>query len=238
VGPPKPSDDDLTRFMESKLGAASNVLEEDKLKQFLVNDRKVLRFFCSWDDRDSLYGEKRPFIIHYFLADDTVEVLEVNKPNSGRDPFPMFFRRAKLPKEKTATDLGFSQAASHTVQYYSDKDLCVGATVNVLGRSFTAYDADDFTRAYYGDRYGMSMPGGQSTGDDGMVRPTPKLQPPPYNGFGSEEDSLGSFLYLTPKVRKQKRNQPAVFGWLFAQGRLRLPSSHRLRLSFAPTPPL
>lgn len=34
----------------------------DTLKSFLDNDRKVLRFYCSWDDRESLYGEVRDFV--------------------------------------------------------------------------------------------------------------------------------------------------------------------------------
>ncbi len=36
----------------------------DKLKQFKELDRKVLRFFCVWDDRDAMFGEMRSFIIH------------------------------------------------------------------------------------------------------------------------------------------------------------------------------
>ena len=32
----------------------------DKLRQFLVMDRKVLRFYCVWDDRDSMFGEMKP----------------------------------------------------------------------------------------------------------------------------------------------------------------------------------
>lgn len=36
----------------------------DKLKQFLELDRKVLRFYCVWDDRDAMFGEMRPFILH------------------------------------------------------------------------------------------------------------------------------------------------------------------------------
>ena len=35
----------------------------DKLKQFLELDRKVLRFFCMWDDRSNMFGEMRPFVI-------------------------------------------------------------------------------------------------------------------------------------------------------------------------------
>jgi hypothetical protein len=34
----------------------------DKLRQFLVMDRKVLRFYCVWDDRDAMFGEMRPFV--------------------------------------------------------------------------------------------------------------------------------------------------------------------------------
>ena len=39
----------------------------DHLRRFLENDRKVLRFFCIWDDRDSMYGELREFVIRYIL---------------------------------------------------------------------------------------------------------------------------------------------------------------------------
>lgn len=59
----------------------------------------MLRFYALWDDADSLYGDTRPVTIHYFLSDDTVEVREMHKPNSGRDPFPVLMRRQKLPKK-------------------------------------------------------------------------------------------------------------------------------------------
>ena len=36
----------------------------DRLKQFLELDRKVLRFFCMWDDRSNMFGEMRPFVVH------------------------------------------------------------------------------------------------------------------------------------------------------------------------------
>jgi len=31
--------------------------------------------------------------MHYFLADDTVEIREINYKNSGREYFPMMLRR-------------------------------------------------------------------------------------------------------------------------------------------------
>lgn len=37
----------------------------DKMKQFIDMDRKVLRFFCIWDDRDNMFGEVRPYVSNY-----------------------------------------------------------------------------------------------------------------------------------------------------------------------------
>ncbi len=38
----------------------------DKLKQFIALDRRVLRFFCVWDDRHQMFGEKRRFVCTSF----------------------------------------------------------------------------------------------------------------------------------------------------------------------------
>ena len=46
----------------------------DTLKQFLDHDRHVLRFYCYWDDRDEMFGDVHYMILHYYLADDTIEV--------------------------------------------------------------------------------------------------------------------------------------------------------------------
>ena len=59
---------------------------------------QVLRFFCIWDDRRSLFGDRRPYRLHYFLEDATLEVLETADNNNGRDAFPVFLRRGPLPK--------------------------------------------------------------------------------------------------------------------------------------------
>ena len=44
--------------------SSSGPTEMDKLRKFLDLDRKVLRFFCVWDDRDQMFGEARKFILH------------------------------------------------------------------------------------------------------------------------------------------------------------------------------
>lgn len=46
----------------------------------------------------SMFGDAREMELHYFLADDTVEICERIPNNSGRDAVPMFLRRQRLPK--------------------------------------------------------------------------------------------------------------------------------------------
>ena len=60
--------------------------KHDTLKQFLDHDRHVLRFYCYWDDTESMFGDPREMVLHYFLADDTIEIREVIPPNSGKFP--------------------------------------------------------------------------------------------------------------------------------------------------------
>ena len=58
----------------------------------------MLRFYCVWDNRQNLYGDRRPFRLHFYLEDHTTEILEVHEQNPGRDRFPVFLQRCQLPK--------------------------------------------------------------------------------------------------------------------------------------------
>jgi hypothetical protein len=67
VNPPTgvPEDPYNTKREESQaLKTFKTVSDFDKLRQFLEMDRKVLRFYCVWDDRDNMFGEMCKFIIH------------------------------------------------------------------------------------------------------------------------------------------------------------------------------
>ncbi|KAI3356550.1 hypothetical protein L3Q82_017230, partial [Scortum barcoo] len=195
----------------------------DTLKQFLDHDRKVLRFYCFWDDMESMFGDPRELVLHYFLADDTVEMmLEIIPPNSGRDNVPKFLRRSKLPKCLPAPIKQPGETADRTVlnvfasasqgkryildslktgavneEFYKDCDLTIGGEVNVWGRRVIIADCDDFTKDYYRSKYGIE----DFTPVQYKPPPAPKPQRPlpPYNGFGSEEDSLSSVKGLLPK---------------------------------------
>lgn len=74
-------------YLEKKLGGGRVTSE----KQFLQQDRKVLKFYALCE------GAK--YIVHFFLADDTIEIREVSVANSGKDPFPVTVKRHKLPKK-------------------------------------------------------------------------------------------------------------------------------------------
>ena len=82
---PKFRDTELKEFMEKSLGGG----RVPSQKQFLDNDRRVLRFYTKFDDL--------PYVIHYYLADDTFEIREVHHPNDGRDSFALMLKRRKLP---------------------------------------------------------------------------------------------------------------------------------------------
>ncbi|XP_066494100.1 EF-hand domain-containing protein 1 [Tiliqua scincoides] len=178
----------------------------DQLKQFLAYDKKVLRFFAIWDETERMFGEKRPFIIHYYLADDTVEVREVHERNDGRDPFPVLIRRQRLPKrlvEKKGTfpTCVLEISDQEVLEWYTAKDFVVGKPITLLGRSFFIYDCDEFTRKFLQEKFGIS---GIQPVD--IRKPPPeevKQIIPPYNGYGFLDDSLQNCFSLIPQAPRK-----------------------------------
>ena len=187
---------DLKQVMESMLGKETSMTDRG---MFLENGTDALCFHVLWDDRDRLYGEIQYFRLLYYLADDTVEIVRDNAKNDGAKndgPFLKLLKRSKLPKDGKVSD----------TDCYTWKDLAIGQTVNVLGRVMQVATCDAFTRQYY-----------QSNGiilekDMPLKLVDKKLEVkrviPPYNGFGSEEDSLrsctGSLSPPPPKKDLQK----------------------------------
>ncbi|XP_075910234.1 EF-hand domain-containing family member C2 [Petromyzon marinus] len=191
----------------------------DTLRQFLERDRQVLRFDCAWHDEE---GPRR-LVLHYFLADDTVELRETLPPNSGRDAAPVFLRRGRLPKlapqplrlpgasgDRTVLNvlgsvglggrfiLDSLKTGAPSEEFYTDGDLRVGATVNAWGRPLHLLACDGFTRQYLSDTYGAESVGAVASPPGSPPR-TPPPRVPPYNGFGSEEDTRHGCLSLVPK---------------------------------------
>jgi len=158
-------------------------------KQFLENDRKVLRYYAT--------NEGLKYIIHYYLSDDTVEILEVNYNNSGRDPFPLFLRRSKLPRKFSLGQPGDIQASD----FYKDSDIEPFMTLWAFNRPFKILGCDEYTSDYYLQNYRRNFPVGGF--EDPPQKEKGRIIIPPYNGFGSEEDSLGNCLKLINKPPKK-----------------------------------
>eukprot|EP01062_Namystynia_karyoxenos_P056416 TRINITY_DN47376_c0_g1_i1.p1 TRINITY_DN47376_c0_g1~~TRINITY_DN47376_c0_g1_i1.p1 ORF type:complete len:757 (+),score=291.09 TRINITY_DN47376_c0_g1_i1:107-2377(+) len=215
--PRDPEDSHLKAVMEYGFSGKRSRLAPHEVaatRKFLENDRKVLKFRARWDDRPALYGDDRRFLLYYFLADDTIEVTEELAVNAGRDPFPSFTRRQRCPKpgnsgrfENPSASLSFKgrrgdESAGEAI--YTEADLHVGAVVNVFGRNFLLYDADEFTKRYLKDHFGKDS---SSIDVKEPEAPPKRAGPPPHNGFGDEEDSLGSWKNLVLKPPRKNVRQ-------------------------------
>eukprot|EP00948_MAST-09A_sp_MAST-9A-sp1_P001863 g1863.t1 len=178
--------DDFTNYQTLKTSprAVPQKSKVDSLALFLENDRKVLRFYSLWDDSGSLYGEKRKFVIHYFLSDNSLEIREMHVANSGRDAFPML-----LARQKNVPKVGGG--------YLRPTDFKVGEVVSIYSRPMFIYNVDGSTRNWFVQNHGINQ-GSRITVEE-QTEEVKRMEIPPYNGFGSEQDSLNSFYNLVPK---------------------------------------
>lgn len=179
-------DSEMKEFMEKSLGGGRVPSE----KQFLDNDRKVLRFFTRYDEV--------PFIIHYYLADDTCEIREVHHPNDGRDNFALLLKRRKIPYSFSVSQPGLGFLGDNYLTY---NQIFPDKTIDAFGRNFQITGVDDFTQNFYQAKLGRSF----KIGEIEYPRPrSPTVrQIPPHNGFGDEVDSLGFVYRLLPEKPKR-----------------------------------
>jgi len=157
--PPK-KDKELLEFLEKKLGGGKVASQ----KQFLDNDRKVLRFFVRSAE------EQIPYIWHYFLADDTCEIREVHYANDGRDSFSIYLRRQKLPETFAVNQPGQSFIGD---RYLTCNEIHCEKPLVAYGRAFNIYGVDGTTQAWFEQTYGRHFPIGdieQPKARDPIVR--------------------------------------------------------------------
>mmetsp|Transcript_18470 Transcript_18470/g.21249 ORF Transcript_18470/g.21249 Transcript_18470/m.21249 type:complete len:685 (+) Transcript_18470:124-2178(+) len=171
---------DLKQMMETRLGKQTDMTDRG---MFLECGQRALCFKVVWDDRERLYGDLQFFKLFYFLADDTIEILPVHRKNNGRDQFPKLLKRSKLP-------MHINGNVSDPQKYYTWSDLSIGKTVSIFSRPMLLARCDAFTRNHYESK-GLPMSPDMPLMPEGEVIVFER-QTPPYNGFGSEEDSLRS----------------------------------------------
>jgi len=175
------------------------------MQQFLENDRKVLRFFAIMDDLQTPQFERRPFVILFFLADDKVEIREMYPLNCGRDNFPIFFRKNKMPLGRYSVDGPQSQPRKKS-EFVDGRDFYVGQEITLLTNyRFYIYDADEFTRQYFKEELGTEL--ADRIEVQLPERAVPRAQTPPYTGYGSWDDSMSSVTHLIPKAPHKDFNK-------------------------------
>jgi len=152
------------------------------------------------DDLNTPQFERRPFLLLFFLADDTMEIREMYPLNCGRDNFPIFFRRGLLARGAVETR-GPQGQPRKKEEYVHGNELYVGQMVTLSGNQFFIYDADEFTRAYFTEELGMQL---EPKWDVQLPeRAVPRAVTPPYTGYGSWDDSMSSVIHLIPKPPKK-----------------------------------
>ena len=175
----------MKQFLEKSLGGGKVASQ----KQFLDHDRQVLRFFTVCDDL--------PYVVHYYLADDTVEIREVHHPNDGRDAFALLLRRQKLPDRFDVNQPGQAFIGDN---YLTADEITPTSNINAYGKIYVITGVDQHTQTWYRMKYGYDFP--LSNIEMPAVPKQQTIQPPPYNGFGDEIDTLGQMYRLVPQKPK------------------------------------
>lgn len=173
----------------SRSNATRGGTRSKKKQGFFEYDRKVLRFYGVWDSSSTLFGDTIKVKLHYTLADDKIDISAIHERNSGRDPLPTLLKKSHIMKKvlKAGVDPLNASAADYEERPIHWTDLRIGETINVAALKVLLIDADTFTRDFYNSQ---NLPLSPPIVVENPIYPQVKSEIPPYNGFGSEEDSL------------------------------------------------
>jgi hypothetical protein len=161
----------------SRINPLTEIRQEDKLRSYLQFAGKVLRFQCEWDDTKAFKGEVHSYVLHFYLADDTVELKELRNDNDGHAPFPLLLNRQKVPitsritlehqngqnmntsyqREQFVDSRVISSGENESQQHLKASDLICGETLQILGRRILLQSCDRFTHEFYDRHLGMQQ---------------------------------------------------------------------------------
>lgn len=104
---------------------------------FLVNANKTLRYGCQFD---SAHPEEqdRKFIMTYNLSDGTIQIIELSVPNSGITGGKFLSSRRLVRPDSNP----------NKPDYYTPKDLFIGALIKVFATRFVITSADLYVYRY------------------------------------------------------------------------------------------
>jgi len=196
IRPPKTL---MKYYSESMLGGGHI---NRNMQQFMEDRYKVCRYYAMYDDLVTPQFERRPFIILYFVVDGTIEVREQYPTNCGRENYPVFLKRQKVPRTRETEVRGPMDSVFAEDELLNNiDDLGIGKTVCICKFDFMIYDVDEFTRKYYSEELKKPLPDPIDMRLPATEVPRPPT--PPYTGYGTWDDSMASVIHLVPKVPRK-----------------------------------
>lgn len=214
---------------------------DDGFQRFLRDSGKKLRFYGTWDDRKRPGGYLHHLLVNYYVEDGALEMIEVsyNKFNGKYSTEPVL-RRQLVPRDANvlqehtaiATALAPRRAlpkATMDQKYLGVSDLRLGCSLNVLGRAVLLYDCDENTRRYLREEcrrnaaelkallHPTIMAHDEDELDgagaaDNSVDIKPASAYPPYNGYGSEADTMHAMKKLMPGPPHKDDSKQLAYG--------------------------
>lgn len=105
--------------------------------------------------------------------------------------------KARYLKDRLDVDFNNDSGA-----YYDDSDLQIGKILNVFGRNVVLTGCDGKTQEFYQEKYGIEefspLPIPTQVKSSGDFKR--EFEYPPWNGWGSFEDSEGNCVGLEPQA--------------------------------------
>jgi len=181
--------------------------------EYFNKDPLVLCFQCAYKD-DKLYGERRDYLLYYYVLNDTVEIKEVAA--QGRHNFPNLLRRQKLPKDSFYVPNGIGGAMEQPsgdnqreqCEWVTWRDLVCGRSLNVYGRKVLLVSCDKQSVRWFATQ-GIAQKPLKLSVEETEGTSGPKV--PAYNGYGSEDDLYAMGASLEPKIIDRKLEDFARF---------------------------
>lgn len=125
---------------EDSLASCYNLVPKAPKKDiitYLINANKVLRYECKLDT-DVLVDKDRKFILIYNLSEGTIQIMELSIQNSGRAGGKFLSSRKLLKIDSNP----------NKPDYYTPKDLYIGALVNVFNHRIIITSGDLYVYKY------------------------------------------------------------------------------------------
>lgn len=111
----------------------------DTKGKFMDFGSATLRFEAEWRETSEPFGDRRRFAVQYYLADDTIEVLDKSSPHSQGGQFSKFVKRQRLAR------LPVEAGMDKVVSKYGERETSAASPEEIINMSNIARGKYKFT---------------------------------------------------------------------------------------------